>query len=139
MERKNNNNIQYLQVIHHHIFLQVVLLFYFQDEMVDLMVYYLLAEKSICLLMIIKIHELFQTILLIDSVAFHRTRSTDYITLFSASSYLLKGTLIITSVESVDVLKTISTTHITIIGITILLGEFVVVHRTIPTTHDTHF
>ena len=42
---KKKKNLQYVQVIHHQIILQVVFLFYFQNNMVGLMVYYLLMDE----------------------------------------------------------------------------------------------
>ena len=77
--------------------------------------------------------------MLIDSVPVRRTICITYITLFNIPIHILKGNLIVTLGESVAVYKTRSTTYITIIGITILLRDNVVVHRKMPTTNVTHF
>ena len=50
------------------------------------------------------------------------------ITLFNVNINIIKGTLIFTLGDSGDVLKTISATHTTIIGITIMFRNSVVIH-----------
>ena len=60
------------------------------------------------------------------------------ITLLNIIINITKRIWIFTLGESVTALKTISITNITIIWIIILLIEYVVVQRNIPTTHVTH-
>ena len=66
------------------------------------------------------------------SVDIHKTISTTNITLFNVPIHPLKGAWIFTLGESEAVYKTISTTITTIIAITILLGENVIVYKQLP-------
>ena len=70
---------------------------------------------------IIIVNPLFQPIIFIDSMAVCGTISSTNITIFNLTIHILKGTLFITLGESVDVYKTIYTTHISLIGIPIML------------------
>ena len=81
-------------------------------------------------------HQLFRTVVFIDSVDVNRTND---IIIFNVLIHLLKGNLISTLGDSVVVYKTLSVTHITIIGIPIMLRDFLVVHGTITITLITYF
>ena len=83
-------------------------------------------------------NQFLQTIILIESVAIHRTMTTAHITIFSIQIYLIKVIWFNKLVESVSIYETISTTHINMIETPILLREYVVFHRAINTTHITN-